>query len=159
MDTDLFDREFITHQKRKVMANAKTGGCTCPVCDQFVKVYKRKINSFMAYHLIKALNTFEFKEFHISDLMGNNSSGGDFSKLRYWGLISEAVVYEKKDVKRTSGKWNLTIKGMKFARNEIRLYKYALIYNSELLGFDETETASIVDALNDKFNYKELMRL
>jgi len=39
----------------------------------------------------------------------------------------------------------------------LKLERYALIFNGKLLGFDDDESVSIIDALGTKSNYTDLM--
>lgn len=92
---------------------------------------------------------------HVTEISTANTGSQDFSKLRYWGLISEKP--NDKTDKRTSGLWMITDKGRSFARNEIKVQKRVLIYNGKMQGFSEDHT-DIIEALGDKFDYQELMR-
>jgi len=154
MAEDLFEASALASAKADVMHEAKKKGCHCPVCGQFVKVYRRTINKSSAVLLARACRKFgEDISFHITDLI--EGGGGDFAKLRYWGLIEQ--IENNNDKKKHSGKWRLTKLGVYFVKHGQTLPKYALIYDGKLLDFDGDELITIQDALGKDFDYQELM--
>jgi len=146
--------ETIKQAKEYLRENFEKG-VECPCCGQHVKLYKRKLNSTMARCLIK-MTRLQNGYNHVRDIVKGISDTGtnDFSKLKYWGLIEE--MDNNNDNKKTSGYWKLTKKGYLFAKNEIKLPKYAKIYNTKLVGFSK-EYTTILDSLGEKFSYLELM--
>ena len=149
--------DIIHEMREKVMSKAREKGCECPICDQFVKIYKRKINSTMAQQIIEARRKFGSNIFHVGNLKsGPQTGGGDFAKLLYWSLIEEKPWEKGQMGKRTSGEWCLTQKGIDFCDGKIKLPEYALIYNGECMGFSEKQ-CTIQGCLGDKFDYNELM--
>lgn len=142
--------------KIRTMKQAKEKGADCPVCGQFVKVYKRTINASMAAQLIRAQRRYGGNEsFHIKDLIEGEGGGADFAKLRYWNLIIE--LHNDNPFKKNSGRWQLTEHGCAFVMGFRKIPKYALIYNGRFLDFDGDENITIQDALGNKFNYQELL--
>lgn len=137
-------------------------GVTCPLCGQFAKVYRRKINAGIARVLIamyrKAGDDWVYLPY--IDSTGREpihvSRSGEMCIARYWGLI-EQMPGEREDGSSRVGWWRLTGRGCAFVRNEIRIPKYARIYASRCLNLDAEQTVTIVDALGTKFNYWELM--
>ncbi len=132
-------------------------GATCPCCNQKVKLYPRQVYSAPARALIN-LYLFQGGYHHIRDLKVD-LGGSDFSKLKYWGLIEHAprdipILDDPK--KRTSGYWAITDKGEDFVENKIRIPFYCYIYNDHKYNESE-ETKSIVEAIGDEFDYRELM--
>jgi hypothetical protein len=136
-------------------------GKICPCCDQHVKLYRRSIHHAMARGLIEAYKLGADKEFiHVpTALLGVaiNSTAAEFSKLRYWNLVEEMINEDTK--KRCSGYWKLTKEGVDFVLNRTRLPKYVYTYNQKALdtGF-EYEDINISEALNNIFDYQELMK-
>lgn len=132
-------------------------GTTCPCCERFAKVYKRKLNSTMVRCLIK-LSKLKEGYHHVSKIVEGISNTGtnDFSKLKYWGFIEDMVNLDQS--KKTSGFWKITDEGKFFVNSpEVAVaYKYALVYNGECLKLEGSTT--IIEALGDNFNYKELMQ-
>ena len=149
---------FVNDAKIEIMDKARHKGADCPVCGQFVKVYKRTINASMAAQLIRAYKLYGGREtFHIKNILEGEGGGADFAKLRYWNLIIE--LHNDNPFKKNSGRWQLTEHGCAFIMGFRKIPKYALIYNGRFLDFDGDETITIQDALGNKFNYRELMGL
>ena len=136
-------------------------GITCPCCDQFAKVYKRTITSTMARWLITLVKNFEeeHRYFSVSEpwSLAINKGTGDVAKLAMWDLIESQPKDDGDTVRKTSGNWRPTTNGVKIAYDLIRIPRYALVYNATLIGHDGFDI-SVKDALNEKFNYTELMR-
>lgn len=134
-------------------------GHACPLCDQHVREYGRTIEWSMAESLIKLYHLSnehpEREYFHVREDLDLSVSTSGISKLKYWGLVEEMI--NESTAKKNAGYWKITKAGREFARNEIKLPKYAVIYNgvvSKLTG----DYVSIIQALGKMFNYEELMR-
>jgi hypothetical protein len=78
---------------------------------------------------------------------------GDFPKLRYWGLVVQKEG-EIEGVK--TGLYRLTEKGVNFCENRIKVSRVAFVHNKVVKSFSE-EQISIIDALDDRFSYRELI--
>lgn len=144
--------------KRETMEKARDKGCSCPVCGQFVKVYKRPITSTMARQLIRAYHSYGAGPwFHAKNVIMGGSSTGDFAKFEYWGMIQRQNQQPGTDNKKTSGLWRITPSGEQFVLRQITAPKYAVIYNAQLLELAGDEV-TIADALGTSFNYNELMQ-
>lgn len=139
-------------------------GAKCPCCNQFVKLYKRKLNSSMAHALILIYKFFENNQdewLHVPSYLSRVSSsatvrGGDWSKLRYWGLI-EAEKATRDDGSERVGTYRMTERGKEFILSQIRVPRHVYLYNQSPVFRADEETVSIREALGDKFNYAELM--
>jgi len=153
------------HEAKKELREHWLEGASCPVCNQYVKLYHRKITSSMAYGLILVYRYFrihpEAEFVHVSDYLntleidGAIRNTGDITKLRYWGLIdSDKTVRE--DGSKRSGFWTITEKGKQFVRGEITVPSHVKIFNNKYFGFTG-EHITIREALQNKFNYDELM--
>jgi hypothetical protein len=79
----------------------------------------------------------------------------EFSQLSWWQLIEEQL--ERREDGGKAGWWRITGLGKQFVRNEIEVAKYAYVFDGKCLGWDNDEHASIVDALGERFDYRELM--
>lgn len=137
--------------------NNKSVGCICPCCNQIAKVYKRKLNSGMALELIQLYKLSKKKDtvfFHHTEFA--KLTGGEISKLSYWGLVQEKPKDENDTDKKTSGYWSITEIGSNFVENKISIESHIYLYDAEFLGFSETKT-NIIESLGKKFNYQELM--
>ena len=157
MTMDLFQDAAITEMRKATMKAARDeGGKHCPCCDQFVKVYKRSINKTMARQLIFSWRTFGYEWFHAKDVVLGSASAGDYSKLKFWGLIEKKPHEEGYNGKKSSGYWRVTHQGARFVLFKLTVQKYALVYNNRLLEF-EGDQVNIVQCLEDRFEYNKLM--
>jgi hypothetical protein len=134
----------------------KGDGCICPCCGQIAKVYKRKLNNGMAFELISLYKLSKLKDDFYHHTKFAKLTGGEISKLSYWGLVIEKEKQKDEEDKKTSGYWAITEKGKLFAENKIRLKSHIFLYDAKLLGFSDTEI-DIIESLGNKFNYRELM--
>lgn len=156
-------------------------GAECPCCRQRVQVYRRTITAGMALALLAFLRADgrrrqtepaggdAFDGFlHAEETFKNavllpRSARGDFTKLRYWGLI-EGAEGEREDGSRRNGYWRLTDRGRAFARGELAVPKYVYLYNdaqyaAEAVGADPDQgEVTVRDALGRRFNYDEVVR-
>lgn len=149
-----------------LMAHAE-GGAMCPTCTQHVQVYHREIHASMARVLIILHRHFEQNSDwlhvpgYLEDLsrqLGAAVRGGDWAKLRYWGLIEEKPKAERKDGSKRAGFWKVTEKGHAFAKMQARVPKYVMIYNDRSLGFVKgCVEVTIADCLGKEFSYDDLM--
>ncbi len=150
--------ETLKEAKEYLKENHKKG-TRCPCCDQFVKLYKRKITSAMAYGLILLLRE-EAIWIHLEDFFKNkknlpSSIRGDISKLRFWGFLAK-YEGEKEDGNPRNGMATVTHKGLHFALGKISAPKNLFIYNNKVYS-RSVEECSIQECLGDRFNYNELM--
>ena len=154
----LFDDQVLDRKRAEIMEAAEGEGCECPVCDQFVKVYRRKITSTMARQLLELhKRTIAGQEWvHGRDVVFGGTGTGDFAKLQFWGLIEPKPHRVGDDGKKTSGYWQLTNLGFAFCEKQTAVPLYLFIYNNQVLR-ESDECTSIEGALTDKFDYRELM--
>lgn len=136
-------------------------GAVCPCCNQYVKLYKRKLNSFMAYALLLIDRYFrqpDAKEWlHVpSYLIEQNATDRECAKLRYWGLIEE-MPEGRDDGSPHAGFYKITELGKQFVARTVRVPMYVHLYNGNPLKRPAAETIDIYEALGEKFNYNELM--
>jgi len=133
-------------------------GSYCPCCGQFCKLYRRTINAAMARALINLVRIWEANprwiNIHEMKLVQGRRAGGDFAKLRWWGLI-EAKENEDES-KKDSGMWRPTEAGREFVYLQLTVPKYVLVYNNQVRS-SGPEKIDIKDSLKAKFNYAELM--
>lgn len=137
-------------------------GASCPCCNQFVKLYRRKLNSFMAYALILIDRYFRQSNanewLHVpSYLIEQNAPDRECAKLRYWGLIEECTG-GRPDGSPHAGFYKITELGKSFVRRDVRVARYIFLYNKHPVKREEWETIDIYEALGEKFSYEELMR-
>lgn len=127
-------------------------GARCPVCDQNVKIYRRKLNSGMARSLIRMYRAGGLDFIHLPTTVGSRSR--EEGKLRYWGLVEEEQVL-RPDGGR-AGYWRVTPMGELFVLGKITVWSHARVYNGKCLGLNGNQI-TIKDALGSQFDYAELM--
>ncbi len=129
-------------------------GVVCPGCGQFAKVYKRKINAGMAHSLIMMYQAAGTTWADVTKVTDRRSR--EEGKLAYWGLVEEFT--EGREDGGRAGIWRVTERGRRFVHGEITVPGTAEVYNGRCLRVYGPET-SIITALSDKFDYRELMGL
>jgi len=153
---DLFDtKEYFSDLDRlRRMSNEPIS--KCHHCGANSKVYAYKIGSYARVLIWMAVRSEEGEYVHIPT-SGAINGGGDYAKLRYWGLIEKSPK-SPDPKKRSSGLWRLTTTGRDFALNKITIN--SICYYShppgEVLEF-EPDQVSIVDVLGKHFDYSSLM--
>lgn len=148
-------QETTVAEARAYLNSGLRKGVKCPCCTQYCRVYKRQIHSTIARMLIK-LYGLGSGHHYIKLLMPTTSTaGGDFSLLRYWGLVEEMEDDGVKDSKNT-GYWKITETGKQFVRREIPMQKHAEVYNGKLVKLTGDDVL-IDQCLGKRFSYWELM--
>jgi len=156
-DPDNYDRTL--PELKAYLRRNFNEGVRCPCCEQFVKIYKRRINCQMAKSLIDLYfmpGARNGKWYHRVDFKDDRfAGGGDFAKLRYWNLVEEKPNLEDVD-KKCSGMWKITKDGMDFVVGRLQVPKYVHVYNTKV--YDKSgDMIGITTALGTKFSYRELM--
>lgn len=142
----------------------KPGGVRCPCCDQFVKLYRRTLNSGMARSLIWLVRYCEgmsedarkfspwvdVPKVAPRDVIASR----EFGKLEHWGLVKQAVNTSTKQ--QCSGFWMPTERGVDFVHARILVPARVFLYDNKIEGWSE-DTISIQEALGMKFDYTDLM--
>lgn len=150
----------IQEAKEYLRSNWEKNDTYCPCCNQKVKLYPRPIHHSMAVCLIRLYKLCVSGDpatyHHVNEFGADGTRGGDFAKLKYWGLTAEKSKDENDDRTRTSGYWAITQKGKDFVLDKITVNKRIYIYDSKKVMQDE-EQVSIRHTLGKKFNYGELM--
>lgn len=126
-------------------------GVECPCCQQFVKIYRRKLHREMATFLIRLVTRYQLTRgwTHARELdaVGTRKSSTDASYLVHWGLLE----------RQGRGEYKPTYEGIEFAMNRLRVSKYVHLRNNKPEAFSGP-LISVVDALGSPFDYQELMR-
>lgn len=149
-------------------------GAICPCCDQFAKVYRRKLNSGIAVALI-ALYRLSLRQristevdqpyYHVNEIatelhamkFRNQMAAAQIPLARFWCLVEEEL--NANTSKSQSGKWRFTSAGWDFLRrrgNKSTIAKYVLLYNNQALGYAGPDV-TIDNCLGQHFNYQDLM--
>lgn len=146
------DSHTIAQGKAWLRAKLSTGA-PCPLCTQHAQTYRRKINSGMARSLIHMYRTAGTGWVHVKVIGAGSREEG---KLAYWGLVEEQLGTGLHGGR--AGYWRVTHKGVAFIRKEIRVPKYARIYNGKVVGFDHAGGTDIIEALGTRFDYDDLLK-
>lgn len=149
-----FSDDMTLAEARDLLRTLVDDGHDCPVCTQLAKVYRRKINSGMARSLIEMYRVGgpALDWVHVPTQIGARSR--EEGKLAYWGLVEEE--HQERDDGGRAGYWRVTTKGVQFVSAQIKVPKYARVYDGRCLSLTGDEV-TIREALGSKFNYDELM--
>jgi hypothetical protein len=120
-------------------------GAYCPLCTQYAKVYRRKINSGMALSLIAMYRAAGRDWQDITKTVG--AKHREEGKLRYWELVEPG---------ERRGVWRVTPLGEAFVLGRWRVLSHANIYDDRLMELTGTPIG-IREALGNRFDYDELM--
>ncbi len=161
--------ELTVAEARRFVEEHRTDshGANCPVCDQLVKVYRRRLNTAMALVLIYLVRRYDqvgaLEWVHVPTFIRTLpiaptvpvGNGGDWSKMRFWGFI-EPQPGDRGDGSTRNGFYQLTERGIAFARGQMKAPASVYITNQQVLGVDE-KLVDIHEALGKQFRYDELM--
>lgn len=142
-------------EAQAIVEHGRAEGIPCPCCEQFCKLYKRKLNSAMAAWLVWLVVEYEKSPGWI-DIRTSPVRGGDYAKLLHWNLVLQRPKDKSDRVRRTSGHWMPTPTGIEFAHGRGWVPSHVFLYNNKREGYSE-ETVTVHGALGKKFNYSELM--
>jgi hypothetical protein len=131
-------------------------GAECPCCTQFAKVYKRSITSSQGRALVVQYRQFQREWAHLPELrmLQGPQHSNEEPKLRYWGLLEEES--DRREDGGRAGWWRLTELGERFVHEEVRVPKYARVYDGRCLGL-KGDPVDIKDVLRNRFDLGELM--
>lgn len=154
----MFTDEMTVREARDLLRDLVDEGHSCPVCRQFAKVYRRSITGSMAAALVtfyRKVGTMRWAAAPVVLKARREWAGGDWGKLRYWGLVEEETDIRRDDGGR-AGYWRVTIKGEQFIREQITVPRHALVYDGRCLSL-EGEPVTIRQRLGKKFRLDDLM--
>jgi hypothetical protein len=157
---ELPDPEFFTlAEAQQAMLGGMDKGTYCPCCGRYAKVYRRKLTSAMArdliyfyrhsvenpgwFHALTVLNDFRVQR-------------SDYDKLVHWGFL-EKKGEAKEDGNPSSGYFRITQRGCDFVEGRLRVPSHIQVFHKEFYGYAVGGTVSIREALENHFNYDELM--
>ena len=157
----VLDPETSVEEARRTMLQHITdpGGVYCPCCDSINKVYLRGIHWKSGVWLCRLVQRFltEPRWYQVQEFY--DLRGGDYAKLRYWGL-AELRSFTEYD-KRTSGMWRPTKKGCQFARGDIKVPAKVMVYQGKLLGIPEDvkkiTIQQVLEGCEGHFSWSETM--
>jgi hypothetical protein len=153
----------LAEAKQTLRANFDEG-IDCPCCGQFVKRYRRSITGSMAYALIQLYRhhcATRQKWIDFPDvLQGAAARGGDYSKLRHWGLIARRPE-NRSDGSPRNGRWRITPLGVDWIRSKTTVPKYVWLFDQKRISAPANANnpdLTIQEALGNRFNYFDLMQ-
>lgn len=141
-------------------------GCTCPLCGQHVKLYRRKITGEMARVLLLLYR--HFKKYphsnpvHVDSFLSavcgrRRPKGNNHSLLVHWGLLVKCPPRVARSTgEKRDGYYRITISGRSFIRQQCTVSKYAFIYNNKRIGWSD-EDVGLRDVIESRFNLEELL--
>ena len=159
-----YDGNDLEQARLWVQTNMRKG-VPCPCCNQYCRVYKRKLNTTMALAMVMIYRHFKshprdtwlhVAAFLVAVKRDSTIAGGDVAKLRFWGLIVP-MKDERSDGSDRIGRYGITPVGQQFVEGKIAVPRYVYLYNQGLLRLSE-EMITIQQALGDRFSYSELMK-
>ena len=147
--------EQTLEQAKQWLRDRVDDGARCPCCNQYAKIYRRKLNSGMAAALVRMYRTHgcDWQDKTIT-LRGYAAAARDESLLRYWDLLEEAT--DTRDDGGRAGWWRVTTRGAHFVQGFAKVQSHALVYDSNLRSLDGP-MVTIHDCLGAKFSLAELM--
>ncbi len=158
---DMFDEDEPEHDLEALARLAGDRITRCASCSGNMKIYRHPLG-VTARVLIDMLPAEPDEWVHVPSLKidGYLLRGGDYAKLRHFGLIEPHPTRppEESGVK-SSGMWRLTPHGRRWTRNTTLAPSH--YFNRVPGGFicvDGRNLISIVEALAKKFDYYALMR-
>lgn len=137
---------------------AEAHGTTCPVCDKYVKVYRRRLHAEMARFLLLMVQRYKrYPRFYTTREVfpNNNKAASDGVYLVHWGLLEKAA--HANLAQAPTGSYRPTDKGLRFAHNIELVPSHVHLLNNVVVGWSDKQF-NIVQALGKKFNYEELMK-
>ena len=130
-------------------------GLHCPLCKQFAKIYKRKLNKTMVKALrllYKAGATTQFV--HAPTVLAAHAAPArEVGKLAYFNLTKEET--ERREDGGKSGWWMVTKSGIEFLRGRLTVQKYAVVYDGVVTGYKGGEVN--ITGIAPDFRFDDLM--
>jgi hypothetical protein len=113
-------------------------GCVCPACGRTVKLYRRRIDVSMAKTLLLLVDlrlTHRDQRWHHPESYADEHKLDIYTRtaslMRYWGLVARP---KRVAGQNHTGRLRATDVGVAFARGDLRVHKYALLYNDACQG-------------------------
>ena len=158
---------MLSEARAQVFENYQAG-IDCPCCDQFARLYKRKLNSGMAAGLVWLVLHSEGQSAGWvmvgADAPAWLLRAKELQTTRHWGLVEQRPKDNDDPNTRTSGIWRPTILGQAFVMARVTVPMHVYLYNNEVdtgwgaAGFSPEQT-TITQALGARFVYADLMNI
>lgn len=129
-----------------IRANLETGrSCQCPVCARNVRLYARKFRAPWLKALRALAENIYLSARQMEDICGSR----DYPVLSNFGLAH---------CNPADGMWRISALGQDFLEGRITIPSHAVIYNRDVIGFDERRRIHITDVdPEERFSLRELM--
>ncbi len=110
-------------------------GLRCPLCRQYAKVYKRKLNKTMmkTLRLLYKSGAVTHYVHGPTVLTAFAAPARETGKLALFNLVEENT--RRREDGGKSGWWRITPDGELFLRGKLKVKKYAIVYNGICRGF------------------------
>lgn len=143
-------------QARAWLRERLRDGAECPVCTQRVQLYRRKLNSGMVHALFRIYQHNSTEWTRVQD-MPNAPKGGDYAKLRFWGLLEQNPA--RAEDGNSAGYWRVTADGVSFLMGSMSVPSHIGTFDNKVypLRPDEYTLITAREALGNKFDYDELL--
>jgi hypothetical protein len=134
----------------------------CLCCERPASIVKRTMNVGYARAMIAIFHEDRLHPgwIHLLNEFDYKTLGGDYGKLRHWGLVESKVEEENDDKGDKRGSYRITEKGKAFVLNQLKVRDHLFIYRDapvEIEG-DTFLEVSIKEVVNVRFDYDELMK-
>jgi len=127
----------------------------CRFCGNISRTYRRKFPKGGLKSLVSLYR--KPNDYHHVKRLYGYDGGGDFAKLRWWGLIEQKPKLDDSRDTKTTGMWRITPTGVAFVNGKYCVYEYVIVENNHVRGFGGDELT--IDEACDRgnFSYSELM--
>jgi hypothetical protein len=150
-------------EMRAYVAEHASGGVRCPCCGAMVEVRERPLTTVNAQGLALACRYLDdvagsdgwlalgefFAELHRRGAIEGKASGGDYAKLRFFGLIEPERAPRPGQRRTGGGRWGVTALARAFVRGEATVPANVRICMNEMVGQSERRV-SLADVLGPK---------
>lgn len=137
------DMLMTLEQARKILMFERFSqpGIECPVCLKHAKVYARYLGASGLWLLVR-LYWLQHDPTNISYAKVGKKGvipsppGGDYAKMRWWGLIEPQPDQVRADGSKRAGFWRITNLGRQFVEGSVKVRRCLYEYNSWVLAED-----------------------
>jgi hypothetical protein len=157
-------------RRERFLAAVLTGekGIACPCCERSARLQKRKLNSGLVRTLI-LLHRYEEKHgpaggwIRISEEVKDHGvlRNRGYARLRFWGLLEPHTGAKRTKGENSNDTYRVTQKGARFVRGIEDVSMYVYVSDNRCwpaYDGDGDKTIGVRAALDNKFDYEELMR-
>lgn len=144
------------HEVKNWLFERVRDGVSCPCCEQYARVYRRKVTDRTGRMMIAMWHKADLDWVHLPSINGSSDftgHSGEHSIAQFWNLMERDAEQARR------GFWRLTEHGRDFIHRRVLIPKYAEVYDGRLIGLvEDSEMIDIVDVLGTRFDYEDLMR-